>query len=121
MAMIDRLVAHALVVVTLTHTARWVTMEVEPELAVLDEAQRWQDEVECLVRHQLTTRPLVVAAVHNTDSSLDLAVIIAEVLDVHRDDLALVLQGHDGATVIRLEVAHDVEAAYLTVTLRHDR
>lgn len=119
-ALVHRVPAHALIVVTLTHTTRWVTMQVEPMLPVLDEAQWWQDVAQRLLWDTLRGTPLGVCAVELTDLSPQLTIILREVLDVHRDDLALVLQGHYRTPVIRTEITHDVEPTYALITLRHD-
>jgi len=94
-------------------------MQMEPILPSLDQTQRWQDEVQRLVRHQLSTCPFSVAAVENANARTQLTIVIAEVFDVDRDDLALLFHGHNGATIVRAEVTHNVEAANPLITLRH--
>lgn len=120
MGMIYRTPPDALVVETLTHTARWVTMQVEPEVLVLDQTQRWQDEVKCLMGDHRAACPFGVAAIQHSNSRLHFILILAEVLDVDRDNLALAFHGHYTSTVVRAEVRHDIVTTYPLITLRHD-
>lgn len=84
--------AHTLIVEPLTHTARWVTSEVEPVIPVLDQTQRWHDVTQRLIGHHATACPLGVAGVEVAHSCLYLAGIVRVILDVHRDDLAIGFQ-----------------------------
>lgn len=99
-----------LFVVALTHTARRVTMQVEPILAVLYQTQRRQDKVQALVWNLDGAGPTIFGLVEVTSMRLDLAVVVVEPLDVHREVLTLHVHRHDRPTVIRVKVVGQVEA-----------
>lgn len=83
---------NAFLVVTLTHTARWVTMEVEPEVPILDQPKGWQDETQGFLWNNGATGPFGVCRVQLPNSSSDLTIVAFEVLDVHWHRLTIDFQ-----------------------------